>query len=51
MAIRSCSSSGIAVAGFIQPVDPLGGQKQTDGTIITPLMSFQESMNQYPPTR
>lgn len=36
---------------LIQPVDPLGGEKQRDGTIIAPLMSFEESMNQYPPTR
>lgn len=35
----------------IQPIDPLGGEKQKDGTIIAPLVSFEESMNQYPPTR
>jgi|GEM_PF-394591 len=38
-------------AFLIQPVDPLGGEKQKDGTIIAPLMSFEASMNQYPSTK
>jgi hypothetical protein len=36
---------------LIQPVDPLGGERQTDGTIIAPIMGFKESMDEYPPTR
>lgn len=33
---------------LIQPLDPLGGRRQEDGTIIAPILSFEESMRRYP---
>jgi hypothetical protein len=32
---------------LIQPIDPLGGVHQADGTIVAPLLSFEESMRRY----
>ena len=32
---------------LIQPIDPLAGKIQTDGTIIAPILSFEESMKRY----
>jgi hypothetical protein len=32
---------------LIQPIDPLAGKVQPDGTIIAPILSFEESMNRY----
>ena len=34
-------------AYVIQPVDPLGGEHQADGTIVAPLLSFEASMRRY----
>ncbi len=31
----------------IQPVDPLGGEPQADGTILAPIMSFEAAMQRY----
>jgi hypothetical protein len=33
---------------LIQPVDPVGGRKNADGTISAPIISFEESMKRYP---
>jgi hypothetical protein len=32
---------------IIQPVDPLGGRRRSDGTIVAPVLSFEESMRRY----
>jgi hypothetical protein len=32
---------------LIQPIDPLRGHGQSDGTIVAPILSFQESMRRY----
>jgi hypothetical protein len=32
---------------LIQPIDPLAGKSQPDGTIIAPILSFEDSMNRY----
>ncbi len=32
---------------LIQPIDPLAGKIQPDGTLIAPILSFEESMNRY----
>jgi hypothetical protein len=34
---------------LIQPVDPLGGEHLADGSIRTPVLSFEESMRRYTP--
>lgn len=31
----------------IEPVDPLGGEHRPDGTILAPILSFDESMDRY----
>ncbi|MGE3875183.1 MAG: hypothetical protein AB7F74_19690 [Parvibaculaceae bacterium] len=56
---RSATTFDVIVSGLdpgqdaflIQPVDPLGGEKQKDGTIVAPIMGFKESMDRYPPSR
>lgn len=58
-ASRSATTFDVIIANLdpgqdalvIQPVDPLGGSKQKDGTIIAPILSFEESMNQYPSSK
>lgn len=35
-------------AYVIQPVDPLGGRRRSDGSIVAPLLSFEASMQRYP---
>jgi hypothetical protein len=35
-------------AYLIQPVDPLAGLHRSDGTIVAPILTFEESMNRYP---
>lgn len=32
---------------LIQPLDPLGGERQADGSILAPLVSFAEGMKRY----
>lgn len=32
----------------IQPVDPIGGARRADGSIVAPILSFAESMRRYP---
>lgn len=36
---------------LIQPLDPLGGKLQPDGSVVAPLLSFEESMRRYPAER
>ena len=31
----------------IQPIDPLGGEHRADGSIVAPLMNFEDSMRRY----
>lgn len=35
----------------IEPVDPLGGTRRSDGTIVAPILDFAESMRRYPADR
>jgi hypothetical protein len=32
---------------LIQPIDPLGGERRADGTIVAPLVSFKAAMERY----
>jgi len=34
-------------AYLIEPIDPLGGKLQPDGSIVAPRLSFEESMRRY----
>jgi hypothetical protein len=31
----------------IQPIDPIGGERRADGTIVAPILSFEASMRKY----
>jgi len=33
---------------LIQPLDPVAGRRLDDGTIIAPILSFEDSMRRYP---